>query len=140
MPGLKNRASYSVQFSGKEAANNIRPRANTLKAPHVSYSSPQNELYTLIIWDPDSLTPSFLHWLVINIPEDKVDQGETIVDYMPPTPPSGTHRYYVGLYKQPMILQLGLEPERTGFSIDAFVKKYSLEESGTKMIRVHHEP
>ena len=139
MPGLKNRTSYSVQFSGKEAANNLRPRANTLKAPHVTYSSSQNELYTLVIWDPDAPNPSFLHWLVVNIPEDQVQNGETIVEYMPPTPPSGTHRYYVGLYRQPMTIQLSAEPERAGFSINALVKKYSLEESGTKMIKVQHE-
>ncbi len=139
MPGLKNRASYSVKFAGKEAANNLRLRANTLKAPNVKYLPSENDLYTLVIWDPDAPNPSFLHWLVVNIPEDRVDQGETLVEYMPPTPPSGTHRYYVGLYRQPMTVQVGAEPERTGFSIDELTKKYSLEESGVKMIRVQHE-
>jgi phosphatidylethanolamine-binding protein (PEBP) family uncharacterized protein len=139
MPGLKNRASYSVKFAGKEAANNLRPRANTLQAPNVKYLANQNDLYTLVIWDPDAPNPSFLHWLVVNIPDDRVQDGETIVEYMPPTPPSGTHRYYVGLYLQPMTMTLGMEPERTGFSIEAFTKKYNLQESGVKMIRVQHE-
>jgi hypothetical protein len=43
------------------------------------------------------------------------------------------------LYRQPMTIQLSTEPERTGFSIDELTKKYSLEESGVKMIRVQHE-
>lgn len=139
MPGLKNRGSYSVQFSGKEAANNLRPRANTLNAPSVKYTSSQNDLYTIVIWDPDAPNPSFLHWLVINIPEDQVQNGETVVEYKPPTPPSGTHRYYVGLYRQPTTIQVPTEPERTHFSIEAFTKKYGLEESGVKMVRVQHE-
>jgi phosphatidylethanolamine-binding protein (PEBP) family uncharacterized protein len=138
MPGLKNRA-YSVKFAGKEAANNLRPRGNTLTAPNVSYTSQDNDMYTLVIWDPDAPNPSFLHWLVINIPEDQVQNGETIVDYTPPTPPSGTHRYFVGLYRQPMTLNLGEISDRAGFSIEAFIKKYGLQESGVKMIRVQHE-
>jgi phosphatidylethanolamine-binding protein (PEBP) family uncharacterized protein len=138
MPGPKNRA-YSVTFAGKEATDNLRPRTNTLKKPIVTYTSEDNDLYTLVIWDPDAPNPSFLHWLVVNIPEDRVQYGETIVEYMPPTPPSGIHRYYVGLYRQPMTIQLGIEPDRTHFSIDDFTKKYSLEECGVKMIRVQHE-
>lgn len=138
MPGPKNRA-YSVKFAGKEAENKLRLRANTLAAPNVKYTADENDLYTLIIWDPDAPNPSFLHWLVVNIPEDQVQNGEVIVDYQPPTPPSGTHRYYVGLYKQPMTLNLGATPERSGFSIDAFTKMYRLEDAGIKMIRVQHE-
>jgi phosphatidylethanolamine-binding protein (PEBP) family uncharacterized protein len=139
MPGLKNRASYSVKFAGKEAANNLRSRTNTVKPPSVQYSSDTHELYTLVIWDPDAPNPSFLHWLVVNIPEDRVQDGETIVEYKPPTPPSGIHRYYVGLYRQPMTISLPSEPERTNFSIHDFIKMWSLEESGVKMIRVQHE-
>ena len=138
MPGLKNRA-YSVTFAGKEAANNLRARGNTLSAPKIAYTSQDNDLYTLVIWDPDAPNPSFLHWLVVNIPEDQVHKGETLVEYKPPTPPSGIHRYYVGLYQQPAILNIGDSPERVGFSIDAFIRKYGLEESGVKMIRVQHE-
>jgi phosphatidylethanolamine-binding protein (PEBP) family uncharacterized protein len=140
MPGPSTRASsYSVKFAGKEAANNLRPRGNTFVAPNVKYTSQQNDMYTVVIWDPDAPNPSFLHWLVINIPEDRVQDGETIIDYMPPTPPSGTHRYYVGLYRQPKPLNTAMSLSRTAFSIDAFVKMYSLQESGVKMVRVQDE-
>lgn len=135
----KRGGSYSVKFAGKEAANNVRPRTNTLSAPTVTFDSEQeNELFTLVIYDPDALNPSFLHWLVINIPEEKVENGDTIVSYKPPTPPSGTHRYYVALYKQPGTITVEPISDRTLFSIDDFVNKYNLEERGIKMIKVAH--
>lgn len=139
MRATKKRGGYySVKFAGKEAANNLRARENTLFAPSVQFNSQDNEFFTLLIYDPDAPNPNYLHWLVINIPEEKVEQGETVMTYKPPTPPSGTHRYYVVLYKQPN--QLNVEPpsDRAGFSVDDFVNQYSLEERGRKMIKVAH--
>ena len=136
MPTHKKRGgSYSVKYAGKEAAGNLRPRENTLRNPNISYNSSENELYTIIIYDPDAPNPSFLHWLIVNIPEDKIQDGDTIVDYKPPTPPSGQHRYYVNLYKQTRPLQLS-PPERSRFNIQQFVQKNNLQEIGSKMIQV----
>lgn len=42
------------------------------------------------------------HWLVVNIPESKVDSGQTVLEYKCPAPPAGTgyHRYIFKLYSQ----------------------------------------
>ena len=143
MPTRKKRgggaSQYSVQFSGKEAAGNLRKRANTLSAPLVSFvADPPDELYTIILSDPNSADPSYLHWLVINIPGERVAEGQAVVPYQPPNPPSGTHNYYVDLYVQKEKLDF-VAPGRTGFNIDDFVAKYNLTKAGTKSIKVAHE-
>lgn len=139
MPGKRKRGgAYSVRFAGKEAVGNLRSRSNTLQAPTVSYTATSPELYTLIIYDPDSPSPSYLHWLVVNIPEDRVADGDTVVEYVPPTPPSGTHRYFVALFKQSTRISVP-SLDRSGFSLDSFVTKYKLEAAGSKSICVQHE-
>lgn len=42
------------------------------------------------------------HWVVGNIPEDKVAKGEVLTEYFGPAPPqnTGSHRYVFLLYKQ----------------------------------------
>ena len=70
---------------------------------------PDAKSLVLIMDDPDAPSGTFLHWLVydipitINIPEDSVPgkQGLNTTmgsDYVPPCPPSGTHRYFFKLF------------------------------------------
>ena len=128
---------FSVIFAGREAAENLRNRGNTLTAPSVTYQANSGEdLYTLVIWDPDAPNPSFLHWLVVNIPEDRISEGTVIQPYHPPTPPSGIHRYYIELYKQTRGPIHPSVPSRTGFSIADFATKNGLQANGQKMIKV----
>lgn len=65
------------------------------------------DFYWMAIFsDPDipvrGYNREFQHWLVGNIPEDKVAKGEVLTEYFGPAPPkdSGTHRYVFLLYKQ----------------------------------------
>ena len=140
MPTRKKRGgAYSVKYAGREAANNLRRRANTLRAPDVRLNEmdPQ-KLYTIVIWDPDApKSPSFLHWLVVNIPGGDVAKGNTIQAYYPPSPPagSGEHRYYVGLYQQKGKISVG-KMAQTGFNIDSFVSRFALVKKGVKMVKV----
>lgn len=140
MPTRKKRGGgYSVKYAGREAANNLRRRANTIQAPNVRMNEVEpDKLYTIVIWDPDApKSPSFLHWLVTNIPSGDVSQGNIIQPYYPPSPPegSGTHRYYIGLYEQSG--RLGLKKiSQTGFDIDAFVSQNGLIRKGVKMVKV----
>lgn len=131
--------TYSVTYAGREADGSLRPRSNTLAPPSIHYPEADPEdLYSLIIWDPDAPhNPSYLHWLVMNIPADQIDRGSTILPYTPPTPPpcSGVHRYYVGLYKQPSQISVG-QIKRTGFSIDSFTGLYGLDQVGIKLVKV----
>jgi len=59
-----------------------------------------NKFYTLIMYDPNAVSGTFLHMLTVNI--NKMQNGVTCVDYHPPTPPlnSGIHHYTFALYKQ----------------------------------------
>jgi phosphatidylethanolamine-binding protein (PEBP) family uncharacterized protein len=140
MPTRKKRGGdYSVKYAGREAANNLRRRANTLRAPNVRMNEVQpDKLYTIIIWDPDAPhSPSFLHWLVTNIPGDDIARGTVLQSYYPPSPPagSGEHRYYIGLYEQSRQISPG-KVNQNGFQIDSFVSRFGLIEKGLKMIKV----
>lgn len=65
-------------------------------------------LYTLLMVDPDAPTRSdpkyreILHWAVVNIPGNQVNQGQTLAEYIGSGPPKGTgkHRYIFLLYSQ----------------------------------------
>ncbi|XP_063628906.1 phosphatidylethanolamine-binding protein homolog F40A3.3-like [Cydia splendana] len=76
--------------------------------PQVSWKASPDKYYTVAMTDPD--VPSrkvpklgeIKHWLVGNVPGDKVAAGETLAPYIGPTPPPGTgrHRYVILVYQQ----------------------------------------
>ena len=79
----------------------------------------KNNNYTIIMVDPDAPAGLFLHWLVIN-------GTTTIVDYMPPNPPSGLHKYHILIYDQlDKIPPLQIN-QRTNFNLKRFVDKHKL--------------
>nr|BAV32137.1 MOTHER OF FT AND TFL1 [Symplocarpus renifolius] len=66
-----------------------------------------DNLYTLIMTDPDAPSPSnpsereWLHWIVVDIPgECNAAKGKELVPYMGPEPPIGIHRYVFVVFKQ----------------------------------------
>lgn len=128
--------AFTVRFGGKVANGTVFPSTLTKRAPEIIYRSPG--LYTLIMWDPDALAKSWLHWLVINAEEGDVKHGEEIMKYAPPTPPSGTHRYFVTLYSQggPLILQ-EIPTERGYFNVDTFVQENNLVKVGEAMVQAN---
>lgn len=71
--------------------------------PKIKYNAKPNSLYTLIMHDPDAVVGNYFHWLVVNIPGDKINNGDKIFKYKGPAPPkgSGIHRYMFLLYEQP---------------------------------------
>ncbi len=79
------------------------------------------------MWDPDAPEPSYLHWLITNIPGSDTSKGHVAMNYAGPTPPSGTHRYYIGVYRQGTepLDQLG-DLKRTGWNNEEFISKYNL--------------
>jgi phosphatidylethanolamine-binding protein (PEBP) family uncharacterized protein len=126
--------AFAALFRGKRANGTLFSRNLTLKAPNIQYKGPG--LYTLLMWDPDAPAASWLHWLVVNCEEGNIKRGEELVSYMPPTPPSGTHRYFLGLYSQKGPLQVEAPLERGYFRKDEFIKEYELVEIGNAMIQV----
>ena len=128
--------AFSVQFQGKEAMGNVRPQNQTLEQPIVQWNAKSNGLYAILMWDPDAPAPSWIHWFVVNIPGAQLSEGETLLSYKPPTPPSGTHRYYVTVFQQPQHLTIYIPGERGNFSVPQLVSQHGLRKIGEKMIRV----
>lgn len=127
---------FSVQFQGKEAKGNLRAQSETQVQPIVSWTQDPDTLYTVLMWDPDAPAASWIHLMVVNTPSSNMTQGQTLLSYTPPTPPSGIHRYFVTVYKQPQKLSISAPAERGNFNLDQFVSKYQLQKIGEKMIRV----
>ncbi len=91
---------------------------SALEVPTIVYEdyAAEDFYYTLILADPDfpsRVNPSLrelVHWVVVNIPSNRISEGKIILEYLPPAPPfsSGLHRYVFCLYKQLKKLE---EPE-----------------------------
>jgi len=71
----------------------------------LNYQGIEDHFTTLVLSNLDGhpldSSKEILHWVVANIPDDDVSQGDTIVEYLPPTPWKGTgfHRFVFTLYK-----------------------------------------
>jgi phosphatidylethanolamine-binding protein (PEBP) family uncharacterized protein len=127
---------FSVLFQGKEAKGNLRTRSETLVQPVIAWNAVPDRLYTVLMWDPDAPASSWIHLLVINTPSANLTQGQMLLPYEPPTPPTGIHRYFVSVYQQPQRLDISAPGERGNFDVSAFVSKHRLTKIGEKMIRV----
>lgn len=102
-----SKVSYPNEVS-VELGNILRP-AQVKDVPTVSWEAEDGAYYSLVMMDPDA--PSrrnpkngqYRHWLVMNIPGSRVDEGEHVFEYREPTPPktTGLHRYIFLVYKQP---------------------------------------
>ena len=110
--------SLSVVFEDSLEAREgfILPSLKLKKAPKVSYKcrsrgtsySADSLFFTLVLSDPDCPSRTvhslreLVHWLVVNIPGDRVSEGSELLTYLPVAPPqdSGLHRYVFMLYKQ----------------------------------------
>ncbi|GJN28865.1 hypothetical protein PR202_gb17037 [Eleusine coracana subsp. coracana] len=132
--------AMSVRFGTKDLTNGceIKPSV-AVNAPAVHITSRANDLFTLVMTDPDAPSPSepsmreCLHWLVVNIPGGgDPSQGEEVVPYMSPRPPLGIHRYVMVLYQQrsrlvaPVPTASGVDAARARFSTRAFADRHGL--------------
>ncbi|KAG2303178.1 hypothetical protein Bca52824_031829 [Brassica carinata] len=122
-------AKMSVFFGPKHITNGceIKPSA-AVNPPKVNISGNSDELYTLVMTDPDAPSPSepnmreWVHWCVrvmhscINIARKE------ILPYMEPRPPVGIHRYIFVLFRQnsPVGVMVQHPPSRANFSTRMF--------------------
>lgn len=84
----------------------------------------RGKINTFIMWDPDALPHGYLHWIITNLDENLTPH--TIVHYRRPTPPSGVHRYYFGLFVGPAVSPAAIPAERSGFNINEFIVRNGL--------------
>jgi phosphatidylethanolamine-binding protein (PEBP) family uncharacterized protein len=70
--------------------------------PKIQYKSSANTFYSLIMHDPDAVGGNLIHWLIVNISGNNVNNGDEILEYKGPAPPkgSGTHKYIILFLKQ----------------------------------------
>ncbi|XP_028392205.1 39S ribosomal protein L38, mitochondrial-like [Dendronephthya gigantea] len=91
--------------SSVHCGNFLSP-AQTSCEPKVSFHTEDDSLTTLLMVDLDgnilSRNDEILHWMVGNIPNGDLTQGESVCQYLPPCPVKGTgyHRIVFCLMKQ----------------------------------------
>lgn len=100
-------------------------------------------LYTLAMVDPDApsrkepMMREILHYLVVNIPANSVDKGDTLAEYIGAGAPKGTglHRYIFVLYEQKagkitssIKIPKNSREGRVKFSLRKFAKEHNLGE------------
>ena len=89
---------YHYLHSSPQQSKSLRMPSNKLS--YFYFHKDQNNIE---VTDED-LTSSnlYLHWMVINVPGAKVDQGQTVTSYKGPAPKpgSGVHRYVILAYEQ----------------------------------------
>uniref|UniRef100_A0A6P4E4Z4 Protein D3 n=1 Tax=Drosophila rhopaloa TaxID=1041015 RepID=A0A6P4E4Z4_DRORH len=109
--------------------------------PSLRWPTAPENYYTLLMVDPDVpnvITPThreFLHWMVLNIPGNRLALGDVRAGYMGATPlvGTGTHRFVFLLYKQrdytkfnfPKLPKHSVKG-RSGFNTKDFARKYKL--------------
>lgn len=101
------KVAYSNDVSvnlGKELA-----AKQTKDAPKLKWDAEKGAYYTLLMVDPDApsrtnpLYREIRHWLVMNIPDSSIENGDELIEYIGVGAPknSGLHRYIFLVYKQP---------------------------------------
>jgi phosphatidylethanolamine-binding protein (PEBP) family uncharacterized protein len=112
---------------GTNAVQNQRFRRESVdKLPEVILNIQNGKYYTLVLYDPDSPKPAYLHWLVTNI---STDDSNTVIPYEAPNPPTSHthyHRYIFELLEQtgPICID---SIHRENFSIDTLKQKFNLK-------------
>lgn len=75
--------------------------------PTVTLKNKKNNIYTLLMFDPDAVGGNKIHWLIVNITQNDIISGNVLIEYKGPAPPkgSGKHRYVFLLAKQKELIQ-----------------------------------
>jgi phosphatidylethanolamine-binding protein (PEBP) family uncharacterized protein len=76
--------------------------SETQVEPEIKLNVDTNKLYTLILYDPDAVSGTYIHWIKVNITNNDMKTGNIIIPYKGPAPPpkTGKHRYIFNLYEQ----------------------------------------
>ncbi|VVC35367.1 Phosphatidylethanolamine-binding, conserved site,Phosphatidylethanolamine-binding protein [Cinara cedri] len=108
LPSIKLSVKYPESGFEVDLGNELKPKdLNNIPEVHWDEAN-EKKNYTLIFTDPDvpsrtnPINKEFLHWLVVNIPGNRVKDGKVIADYVGPAPPKGTglHRYVFLVFEQ----------------------------------------
>ncbi|KAF8378634.1 hypothetical protein HHK36_029983 [Tetracentron sinense] len=121
--------AMSVSYGSKHVTNgcDVKPSIST-NPPIVRISGRADDLYTLVMTDPDAPSPSepslreWVHWIVVDIPGGtNPSRGKEILPYTGPRPPVGIHRYILVLFQQKTLLSMVEQPiSRANFNTRVF--------------------
>lgn len=102
--------SLDVFYDSKKVQGNQFTVEETAKKPFVKI--PEN--HTLIMYDPDAVNPSWIHWI-------STSSGD-ILPYKGPSPPSGIHHYKFILIPGTVKTNLATNQNRGGKSVSEYDK------------------
>jgi len=124
-----------IQYDSLFVNDNIMTSPNTSHQPTISLVPLKNS--TLVMYDPDSIKPSWLHYLVINIPNGDITKGDTIFSYNGPSPPpgTGTHHYIFEQLEQKYPIDTNIQ-DRSAFNINQFKEENNLVSRAKKQFIV----
>ncbi|XP_025092608.1 phosphatidylethanolamine-binding protein 4-like isoform X1 [Pomacea canaliculata] len=145
--------NLDVSFEDVEAFCNQIPTSSVASAPTIECHSPlahSGKFFVLLMVDPDAPRPCpapsgyYLHWLAVVTVTNVgvVKTTRTYVNYVPPTPPQGTHRYQLLMYRlSSSSLPTGAVPDkRSGFSLEDFRASVGLQENPDASFQFLYEP
>ena len=92
-----------VIYNNKPINNNqFLKVSETQNKPEINLQVNKTKTYLLIMYDPDAVIGTFVHWIVSNIKNNNVNEGTDLIAYKGPAPPpkTGKHRYIFELYEQ----------------------------------------
>lgn len=130
---------FTVQYGQANSNGKTLTKQDTANPPVATFSGEDRTLYTLVMSDPDAAAKSWLHWLITNIPGESntVLEGQQVVPYSGPNPPSGIHRYIFTLYQQPAGSIMVAKPaERGNFSPSLFERQFGLTPVASRTVKV----
>jgi phosphatidylethanolamine-binding protein (PEBP) family uncharacterized protein len=146
------RGALTVQYSSAKVEGKLISLGATKATPSVILNVRPTPLYTLIMHDPISEKTDtvhfftkapghsdanpWLHWLVINIPGSDFSQGQQLLEYSPPAPLSGVHKYKFTLYEQRFGRVQPSIPMAANFDLKAFIHTNSLIQVDEVYMRV----
>lgn len=95
-----------VIYNNKPIKNNeFLKVSETQKQPEIKLYVNKIKPYLLIMYDPDALNGTHIHWIVSNIKNNNVNKGINLITYKGPAPPprTGKHRYIFELYDEKIL-------------------------------------
>jgi phosphatidylethanolamine-binding protein (PEBP) family uncharacterized protein len=107
-----------VSYGNTQVNEQRLEQSETIHQPNFCIKLKDNTYYTLIMFDPDAPSPDWLHYLIVNIKGMNKDE---LIEYSPPNPPSGTHRYIFLLCTQQDKLSLNKITQRENFNTKYFL-------------------
>jgi phosphatidylethanolamine-binding protein (PEBP) family uncharacterized protein len=125
---LRGGNMLEVSYGNEQVSGQELPKTLTQMKPSVKFPT-TGKLYTLVMWDPDVppiSQPGFVHWIATNLQSQNDIETNELLPYKGPAPPSGTHRYFFGVFEQQGHIS-PQQPERTHFQINEFIENNNLK-------------